>query len=39
VQLLAAAAIEPTARAEHIPVAGFAALARALSSQEGRVDQ
>jgi len=39
VQLLAAAAIEPTARAEDIPVADFAALARALSSQEGRVDQ
>src|SRR6185295_15516529 len=30
--LLAAADIEPTARAEDIPVAGFAALARALTA-------
>jgi 16S rRNA (adenine1518-N6/adenine1519-N6)-dimethyltransferase len=32
-RLLDAAGIEPTARAEDIPVAGFAALARALTSQ------
>jgi 16S rRNA (adenine1518-N6/adenine1519-N6)-dimethyltransferase len=33
--LLAAAGIEPTARAENIPVAGFAALARAFASANG----
>jgi len=32
-ELLKAAAIDPTARAEDIPVAGFAALARALTSR------
>ncbi len=36
-QLLQAAGIKPTARAEEIPVAGFAALAQALSSQTRRV--
>jgi 16S rRNA (adenine1518-N6/adenine1519-N6)-dimethyltransferase len=30
-KLLAAAALDPTARAEDIPVAGFVALARALA--------
>ena len=34
--LLEAAAIEPTARAEEIPVAGFVALARALSGSNGK---
>jgi 16S rRNA (adenine1518-N6/adenine1519-N6)-dimethyltransferase len=33
--LLAAAGIEPTARAEAIPVEGFVALARALSAANG----
>ena len=33
--LLAAAGIEPTARAEAIPVEGFAALARAFSAANG----
>jgi 16S rRNA (adenine1518-N6/adenine1519-N6)-dimethyltransferase len=33
--LLAAAGIEPTARAEDIPVAGFVALARALEAAAG----
>ena len=32
-QLLASAGLDPTARAEDIPVAGFAALARALAAQ------
>jgi 16S rRNA (adenine1518-N6/adenine1519-N6)-dimethyltransferase len=34
--LIEAAAIEPTARAEEIPVAGFVALARALSGSNGK---
>jgi 16S rRNA (adenine1518-N6/adenine1519-N6)-dimethyltransferase len=34
--LIEAAAIEPTARAEEIPVAGFVALARALSGSGGK---
>ena len=35
--LLSAAGLNPTARAEDIPVAGFVALARALATQRGRV--
>jgi 16S rRNA (adenine1518-N6/adenine1519-N6)-dimethyltransferase len=38
-ELLKAASIEPTARAEDIPVAGFTALARALSARAERVGQ
>ena len=33
--LLSAAGLNPTARAEDIPVAGFVALARALATQRG----
>ena len=33
-QLLAAAGIEPTARAEDVPIAGFAAMARALAAEQ-----
>jgi 16S rRNA (adenine1518-N6/adenine1519-N6)-dimethyltransferase len=37
-QLLEIAGLDPTARAEDIPVAGFAALARALAAQRGLAD-